>query len=128
MKTRCYNPKSKAYKYYGARGIVMCDEWKNDFKTFYKWCVSHGYQEGLTIERINYDGNYEPSNCKFIPSQEQQRNKCTTISITYNGKTKCLAEWCRILGLNYDRTISRIHNGWSVEEAFTSDKYLLKHS
>lgn len=128
IKTRCYNPNSRAYKYYGARGIAVCDEWKNDFKSFYEWCISHGYKDGLTIERINYDGNYEPSNCKFISFQEQQRNKHTTISITYNGETKCLAEWCRILNLNYDRTISRIHNGWSVEEAFTAQKYSLKHS
>ena len=128
IKTRCYNQKSKSYKYYGAKGISMCDEWKNDFKTFYNWCIANGYDENLTIERIDYKGNYEPNNCKFISIQEQQRNKRNNISITHNGETRCLAEWCKILNLNYDRTISRIRNGWSIEDAFTTGKYSTKHS
>lgn len=75
MKERCYKPSNDNYKYYGARGITICDEWLNDFKTFADWSVSHGYQDNLTIDRINPNGNYEPSNCRWITIQEQQRNR-----------------------------------------------------
>lgn len=75
MKERCFNSNDKAFKWYGARGIRVCDEWKNDFQAFYEWAMSHGYAEGLTIDRIDNDGNYEPSNCRWATIQEQQTNK-----------------------------------------------------
>lgn len=76
MKGRCYNPKSyKNYKHYGGRGIKVCDEWLNDFKSFYNWSITHGYRDDLTIDRIDVNGNYEPSNCRWITMQEQNRNK-----------------------------------------------------
>lgn len=74
MKYRCNNPNDKHFHRYGGRGIKVCDEW-NDFIPFYKWATNHGYKEGLTIDRINNDGNYEPSNCRWVTIQEQQRNK-----------------------------------------------------
>jgi hypothetical protein len=61
MKNRCLNPKGNRFKDYGARGITVCDEWKNDFKAFYDWAMSNGYSDDLTIDRIDNDGNYEPS-------------------------------------------------------------------
>lgn len=64
MKNRCFNIRTNRYKDYGGRGITVCDEWKNDFTKFYDWSILNGYQENLTIDRINNDGNYEPSNCR----------------------------------------------------------------
>lgn len=70
IKQRCYNPKSNNYRAYGARGIRMCDEWLNNSKAFANWCLNNGYQIGLEIDRIDNDGNYEPSNCQFLTKRE----------------------------------------------------------
>lgn len=76
IKTRCYNAKAANYKYYGAKGIVMCDEWKNDFMVFYKWAINNGWQPGLTIDRYpNGKGNYEPSNCRIATMKQQAGNR-----------------------------------------------------
>jgi hypothetical protein len=75
MKHRCGNPKAVNYKFYGGRGIAVCDEWRNNFKTFFDWSMSHGYSEKLTIDRIDTDGNYEPSNCRWLTMKEQNNNR-----------------------------------------------------
>ena len=75
MKIRCYNKNHKDYKYCGSKGITICSEWKSSFKSFYEWSLANGYQDGLTIDRINTFGNYEPSNCRWITIAEQQLNK-----------------------------------------------------
>ena len=79
MKTRCYNKNTNRYKDYGARGITICNEWRNDFMSFYNWSMNNGYDENLTIDRINNDKNYEPSNCRWITVKEQNRNKRNNI-------------------------------------------------
>ena len=73
MKTRCYNPNNKAYKRYGNRGIFVYKIWKDDYVIFKNWALKNGYKKGLTIDRIDNDGNYEPSNCRFIPKSENSR-------------------------------------------------------
>lgn len=75
MNTRCYYEKTKCYKYYGGRGITICDEWKNNFVNFYNWAINNGYKDNLSIDRIDVNGNYEPSNCRWATMQEQQLNK-----------------------------------------------------
>lgn len=75
MKQRCYNPNDKKYKDYGARGISICDEWLQSFGAFHDWAEQNGYQRGLSIDRINVDGNYEPSNCRWATDVEQANNK-----------------------------------------------------
>jgi len=75
MKYRCYGLKSQIYKYYGGRGIKICDEWKNDFITFRGWALANGYQENLTIDRINNNGNYEPNNCQWITASENSKKR-----------------------------------------------------
>ena len=77
MKQRCYNPKSCNYKYYGGRGIAVCDEWQNDYKAFYDWAMSNGYCSNLSIDRINVNGNYEPSNCQWVTQSYQILNRRT---------------------------------------------------
>lgn len=75
MLYRCYNPKSTAYKNYGGRGIKVCDEWKNSRVSYVKWCLANGYKKGLQLDRINNDGNYEPSNCRFVTPKENSSNR-----------------------------------------------------
>lgn len=98
MKKRCFDKNEKCYKHYGARGITVCDEWVNDYMAFHQWSIENGYSKGLTIERIDVNGNYCPENCKWITQQKQLWNRTDTIYITdNNGTTKPLAEWCNIL-------------------------------
>lgn len=75
MRERCYRPDNDNYRWYGARGITVCSEWMNSFSQFAEWALASGYQDNLTIDRINPDGNYEPTNCRWITIQEQQKNR-----------------------------------------------------
>lgn len=75
MRKRCFNPKNKSFKYYGGRGITVCEEWNDSFQAFYDWALKNGYQEGLQIDRINNDGNYEPSNCRWVSAKENNSHR-----------------------------------------------------
>lgn len=120
MKTRCKNVNSKFYKYYGARGISVCDEWDRNFKNFYEWAIKNGYDENLTLDRIDNNGNYEPSNCKWSTRQVQMNNRCSTLFLTYDNKTKALTEWAREYNMRPVTLRQRIYSGWSVERAITT--------
>ena len=120
MKGRCLRPTNQKFKDYGGRGIKICKEWITDFKAFYEWANNTGYKEGLTLERIDVNGNYEPANCKWIPPEEQARNKRNNVFIEYNGETHCLREWARILKLNYKTIHKRIKDGWDVQKALST--------
>ncbi len=100
MKTRCFNKNDISYKWYGGRGISICDEWMNDFLSFYDWSMSNGYKDNLTIDRIDVNGNYEPSNCRWVDMKTQNRNKRSNLFIEYDGEYKCLSEWAEIYGFN----------------------------
>jgi len=117
IKQRCFNPKCKSYESYGARGITICDEWK-DFINFYKWSKKSGYDDSLTIERIDVNGNYEPSNCKWIEVSEQNSNTSRTLRFQHQGSEKTLKEWSEYLDVNYQTLLGRIKRGWTIEDAF----------
>ena len=119
MKGRCYCKTNKSYKNYGGRGITVCDEWIKSYRAFYEWAVSSGYKKGLSIERIDNNKGYSPDNCKWADKNEQAKNRRNVIDVTYNGKTQCLAEWARELGISRGTIKSRLDQGRSVEEAFS---------
>lgn len=119
MKQRCYCKNCDAYKYYGGREIKICDEWLNDFKCFYNWAINNGYKEDLTIDRIDVNGNYEPSNCRWIDMIAQANNKRNNRLITYNGITDTLSNWAKKYNIESGVLYWRIRHGWNVEKALT---------
>lgn len=119
MVQRCYNSNRHEYPNYGGRGICMCNEWRNDFKSFYDWSMSHGYADNLSIDRINGSGNYEPSNCRWATISQQNCNLRTNRIIAYNGESKPLSEWSKSLGINY-KTLEKRVKKWGIEKAFNT--------
>jgi hypothetical protein len=123
MKGRCYNPNNHNYARYGARGICVCDEWKASFEEFYMWAMNNGYEDGMSIDRIDNNGNYCPDNCRWADIKTQNNNRRISLMYTYNGKTQNLSSWCEELGLPYLRTWQRIvQYGYSFEEAILLPK------
>ena len=129
IKVRCYDPSCKSYKDYGGRGIKMCDEWKNSVDEFAKWAYSSGYNEDLTIERIDNNGDYCPENCRWVTKMEQAKNRRSNYKIAYNGKTQDLTDWCKDLGLDYKLIHNRIHKShWSFERAISEPVHAEKRN
>lgn len=120
LKKRCLNPKTEQYSNYGGRGITVCDEWRDSFQAFYDWAMANGYRDDLTLDRIDGNGNYEPSNCRWATWKEQQNNRRNNHFITYNGETKTLKQWSEQVGIDWDILYSRLKKGWSVEKALTT--------
>ena len=101
MKERCYNPRDSHYKYYGGKGIGLCDDWKNSFKSFYDWAINNGWKRGLSIERIDNNKQYEQENCKWIPMCKQAQNKTTNHYVAdKNGNVYTIAEISRKTNIN----------------------------
>lgn len=121
IRNRCSLPSTSCYKYYGARGIKVCEEW-NDFPVFMEWALSHGYADNLTIDRIDIDGNYCPENCRWITIQEQQRNKRSNHYIEFNGERKTLKEWADSIGIHHVSLLERLERWDSLEDALTIPK------
>lgn len=105
IKNRCYNKNNVSYKNYGGRGIIMCDNWENDYISFRDWSLENGYDDTLTIERIDVNGNYEPSNCKWATRKEQGNNTRRTIKLQYGGKEYSALQLSEALKINYKRFI-----------------------
>ena len=112
MKQRCQNPKYHGYARYGGRGIKVCDSWQT-FENFYRDMGDPS--EGLTLNRKNNDGNYEPSNCEWATKKQQIRNRSNTTMITYKDETRSLAEWGEIIGVNHGAMKARFRKNWPVE-------------
>lgn len=118
MKQRCLNPNNKYYYNYGGRGIKIYDEWLK-YENFRDWAIKNGYEDGLSIDRIDNNKNYEPSNCRWATVMEQSNNKRNNVYLTYNGETHTESEWSRILDISREMIRGRIRRGWSVEETLT---------
>ena len=119
MHRRCNNPKRQSYARYGGRGIKVCDEWnqKTGFENFFKWAMENGYKDDLSIDRIDYNGDYEPSNCRWADAITQANNSSWNHVIECNGEPHTLAEWGRIRNINSGTLVNRLKLGWSIEEA-----------
>lgn len=119
IKERCCNPHNKKYLRYGARGIAVCEEWKNDFSAFYDYVsrLPHFGEAGYSIDRINNDGNYEPGNVRWADFVMQNNNLSRNHLLEYGGKTQSIAQWAREIGMSYSALHSRIKRGWSIERA-----------
>ena len=111
MKGRCYNQADPKYYRYGARGIIVCDEWLKDPKSFFDWALSHGYKKGLSIDRIDNNGNYCPENCRWVDAYVQANNKSTNQIYEYNGEKKTISALAKELGLTYSAVKARIKRG-----------------
>ena len=122
MHMRCYNQNDEHYKDYGGRGIIICEVWKNNYINFYEWAINNGYNDNLTIDRIDVNGNYEPDNCRWTTVQAQQNNKRSNVFLTYNGETHTIMEWANILGVDkYNKLYWRYSQGWSVEDILKNE-------
>jgi hypothetical protein len=112
MHNRCKCKTNSSYELYGARGITVCDEWK-EFLPFYDWAIANRYREGLEIDRIDGNKGYGPDNCRWVTPRENGLNKRNNRLITINGETRTLSEWAEISGINYDLLWYRVHAGWT---------------
>lgn len=110
MRSRCCNKNNNCYKNYGDRGITICKEWE-DFISFRDWSIKNGYTEELSIDRINNDGNYEPSNCRWTTAKVQSNNRRNTIHIIIDGVSHTISDWSEISGIKYINIINRYDRG-----------------
>lgn len=113
---RCNNKNHRDYHNYGARGIVVCDEWKKNFMSFYNWAIENGYEDNLTLERVNVDGNYEPSNCTWITIEKQQLNKRNTIYVEHDGEKERLSDLSRRINVSYKTLQYRMEQNYKYED------------
>lgn len=116
MIRRCEDTRSISFHNYGDRGIKVCKEW-HDFKCFEKWAFNNGYVKGSSLDRIDFNGNYEPSNCRWVDAKTQANNRRTNRFVYYQGNKYSLSQLCEKLNLNYSRINNRIQDGWDVYKA-----------
>lgn len=114
MKDRCYNPNNRSYKTYGGRGIVVCDRWRDSFQNFIEDMGERPI--GYSIERDDVNGNYEPSNCRWIEKNRQVNNRTVTIKLTINGVERTLSEWCELYAIKWQTVYDRVRLGWKMDE------------
>lgn len=117
IRGRCYCKNDDTYRLYGGRGITMCDEWRNDFKTFYDWATSNGYEDGLSIDRIDVNGNYEPSNCRWADRYVQANNRRNNHVIYYLGERYTLRQLARKFDISEHCLYYRLSHNWDLEKA-----------
>lgn len=120
MKRRCQNRNNPSYKWYGAIGTTVCEEWR-DFEPFYKWAMANGYRDDFTIDRIDNSKGYSPDNCRWATAKEQSNNKRNNCLIEYNGKTQTISQWAEEYGLMYATLRDRLNRyHWDIEKALTT--------
>lgn len=114
---RCSNPNANNYKYYGGKGITFCEEW-NKFASFCKWSLNNGYEDDLTLDRVDVNKGYEPNNCRWVTMKDQTNNKRNNVYYEYDGQLHTLSQWSEIYGLNYDTVLTRYSNGKRGDDLF----------
>lgn len=124
MRSRCYNPNTPKFKNHGGRGIKVCDEWMGEYGlvNFYNWAMQNGYDESLTIDRINNDGDYSPDNCRWVNYSEQNRNTRRNHEVTINGVTKLMTDWCNEYGIDVATFKQRLDKGWTGNDLISHQK------
>lgn len=121
MLQRCHNPKSSRYSRYGARGITVCDRWRESFENFLEDMGDR--TKGYTLDRIDNDGNYTPDNCRWADLPTQYRNRSQTVWLELNGETKCVTDWCAEYGIDTTTFTMRLKRGWDMLTALTAPPY-----
>lgn len=119
MRHRCSYQKAINWHLYGGRGISVCSEWQGSFEAFRDWALANGYTDDLQLDRIDNDGNYCPTNCKWSTRKEQGNNRRTCIYVTIDGTTKTVSDWCAQTGVNRSTAYGRISRGWEPAKAVT---------
>ncbi len=120
MRDRCNNPHNPKYALYGGRGIAVCDEW-DDYSAFKEWAILHGYQDNLSIDRIDTNEGYRPGNCRWVTQKIQCNNKRNNRYLTFNGKTKTMMEWSECIDIPYSTIRSRLNKlGWTTDRALST--------
>lgn len=122
MKQRCNNPNTEGFKNYGGRGIKVCEEWEKDVKSFHDWAINNGYEDNLTLERNDINGNYEPFNCSWKTMKEQANNKRNNHLIEFEGQIKTISEWSEIKGISKELILERIKRDIKKEKLFEKPK------
>ena len=122
MHSRCYRTKDPSYKYYGGRGIEVCDAW-HDIANFEKWVAENPYFDGATLDRSDSNGNYSPDNCRWVSMFEQDKNRRNSILIEWKGETHNITEWSKITGLNRSTLNSRYWRGDRGDRLFEGVRY-----
>lgn len=117
MKKRCYNEKDKSFVNYGARGIRVCEEWLGNSDKFVEWALKNGYEEGLSIDRIDNNDNYCPENCRWVDRKTQANNTRVNHFITFENQTLTLKQWSEKINISYSCLLSRLKHNWSIEKA-----------
>jgi len=123
MRQRCKNGKLDSYKNYGGRGISICKEWDNSFVSFYNWSISNGYSESLEIDRINNNGNYEPSNCRWATVIQQAYNRRNNVLLEYEGEKLSPKDMAKKYNVDIVLFRSRMYRGWNVERIICENKH-----
>ena len=120
MCERCNNPNFVYFENYGGRGIAVCDEWLGNYEAFRSWALSNGYNDRLTLDRIDNDGDYTPENCRWVTTKEQANNRRSNRMLSYNGETHNIETWCKIAGLSRHIVDGRLRRGWTVEKTLNT--------
>lgn len=117
MKARCYSEGHTSYRYYGGRGIQVCEEWRSSYGSFREWALPAGFVSGLSIDRINPKGHYSPDNCRFLTRSENARRAGVPRLVSAFGQTKRVSEWEEETGIGRTTILYRINSGWKPEDA-----------
>ncbi len=126
MMNRCYNQNERSYKNYGARGVVVCPRWKGNFSNFLQ-DMGNKPSESHSLDRIDNNGNYESSNCRWATSKEQARNRRSNVLIEHNGESRLLCQWAEHFRIDQKLLRNRLFRGWEFDKAIQNKNFKIKH-